>query len=78
MKVTANEPGSSGRRVRIWLDDTEVTNDCFEADDVAGYVMVYQKHPDGKVKRHPTEPIPLSERKLGRVRIEIHPVYKSV
>ena len=33
---------------RVWLDGREVSADCFEADDLAGYVMLYKRNAEGK------------------------------
>ena len=35
-------------KVRVFLDGVDVTNDSFEADDIAGYADCYLRDDDGK------------------------------
>lgn len=55
-------------RSRVWLDDIEVTTDCFYADDEAGIVRLYQRNSSGR--------IPIGKpwvEKHGQVKIERPP-----
>ena len=40
-----------GRAHRVLLDGQDVSNVCFEADDILGYVGIYKTGPNGKVER---------------------------
>ena len=59
--------------VRVWLNEEDVTLDCFAADDVKGYVDCYRRNAEGK--RYQIEDqgyaIPASERRYGVVKIEL-------
>lgn len=55
---------------QAFLDGVEVSADCIEADEEAGYVVVYSKDAAGKKFSSPTNPNEIArERKEGEVRI---------
>ena len=55
-------------RCRVFLDDVEVSRNCFAADDEKGFVLVYKTNERGHKYREGDE---VSwERKEGVVRIE--------
>ena len=55
---------------RAKLDGVDVSNDCVEADDVKGYVMLLVKGEDGRpVYEHGTQRDPEYKRVSGRVEL---------
>lgn len=46
-RITVGE-NSFPRQFRVWLDGREVSNDCFEADDIEGYVKLYKRNAKGE------------------------------
>jgi len=72
MFVSVQDPSLRVKRARVWLNGDEVTDRCFAADDVEGYVDLH-RYKDGK--RYQIEDqghlISASERRYGTVRIEL-------
>jgi len=68
-KVTAK---THRRKARVYLDGVDVTNDSFEADDIAGYVDCYiRDEVTGNFFRRKGEDGAASLRRYGDVRIEL-------
>ena len=57
-------------KVRVFLDGADVTNDAFEADDIAGYVDCYLCGDDGKWMIDKETNSFVSSRRYGNVFIE--------
>ena len=55
---------------RAFLGGVDVSDDCFEADDEAGYVLLYKKTPEGRKYRESGTDEAAWERIEGDVRIE--------
>lgn len=68
MHVKASDPVA--KTLRAFIDDEEITNRCFEADDEAGYALVYKHNAEGKKYRDPNGDGAAWERLEGRIRIE--------
>ncbi|GAG21536.1 unnamed protein product [marine sediment metagenome] len=70
MRASIAENPQFASKCRAWLDDVEVSNDCFEADEEQGYVLVHKRNEAGRLTPDPVTGRPLWERKEGIVRIE--------
>ena len=70
MRASMAEDSEFARKCRAWLDGVEVTDDCFEADEEKGYVLIYKRNEAGHHFRDPSTDRPAWERKEGTVRIE--------
>ena len=57
-------------KVRVFIDGADVTNDAFEADDIAGYVDCYLCGDDGKWMIDKETNSFVSSRRYGNVLIE--------
>ncbi len=57
-------------KVRVFLDGVDVTNDSFEADDIAGYVDCWIRGDDGKWMIGKDTNSLVSSRRYGNVSIE--------
>jgi hypothetical protein len=71
MKVTIKE-----REIvrKVYLNDEDVTNRCFEADDQEGYIMQHKKENDNYVLTYDSKIgdwIVASEKVTGNVKIEL-------
>jgi hypothetical protein len=58
------------QRARVWLDDQEVTHDCFMADDVLGNVGLFVRDHHGRIRINGWGN-PEEEFRHGVVRIEL-------
>lgn len=47
MKVTLNDIPRIGK-VKVLVNDIDITNRCFEADDIEGYALCYKYDENGK------------------------------
>lgn len=56
-------------RVIVFLDGIDVSRDAYEADDIEGYVKVYIRDSDGRIKVVNHQP--QSETKTGNVVIQL-------
>ena len=59
-----------GPKWRVWLDGTEVSSECYEADDCKGYVKLFRKNELGKFYYDPSWDDVAREVRIGTVRIE--------
>ncbi len=57
-------------KVRVSIDGVDVTDDAFEADDVAGYADCYLRGDDGKWMIDKDTSKPVFSRRYGNVLIE--------
>lgn len=57
-------------KVRVSIDGNDVTNDAFEADDIAGYADCYLRDDDGKWMIDKDTNSLISARRYGNVLIE--------
>ena len=48
MNVSTDKNPAIAKYCRAWVDEVEVTSDCFEADDESGFVIVIDRI-DGKI-----------------------------
>lgn len=56
-------------RSRAWLDDVEVTDRCFYADDKHGIVRLFRLNAEGQKYVDPDTTMPATEECRGLVRI---------
>lgn len=66
-KVTAK---THRHRVKVYMDDIDITSSCYEADDIDGYALVREINADGLLVRDGNGKIPPLSRRTGNVRIE--------
>ena len=70
MRANIAEDPNFARKCRAWLNEIEVTKDCFETDEEQGYVLIHKRNEDGHHFLNPDGETIASERKEGIVRIE--------
>lgn len=72
MQVKMSDPGSSKRKVRVWIDGKEVTFDAYEADDETGMIKRFTGS-SGHRRRIVVEGEETLEAEvvIGKVKIEI-------
>lgn len=63
-RINANDTPGAAARLRVSLDGRDLTNECYEANDVDGYVLCYIYEDDGKTIRLD------EDEQLMRVRLE--------
>lgn len=72
MRLTAAEAYEQyGTNVRAYLNGHDVTGDCTEADEEAGYVIICPRNAEGKHYLNPWTGGLEKVRREGSVRIEI-------
>ena len=75
--ISVKEHPLVARRTRVWIDGEEVTKRCVEADDEAGYVIVFRVRPDGSYVIDHSKQEAVRDRIDGEVYLTVDPEAES-